>query len=89
MSVKLYHDATTKELVLEDGQEKRYPAYSEIMRTYVGTDKLIVKAICAYKNNGVILAETVYTDIEDSGGTPYASMAALKTALDPYFDATA
>lgn len=80
--MKIYVDTVTKELVLLNGIEYRYPAYSEIQRQKQG-DFLIVKTV-----GGVdILNKTLFSDLQDEAGTAYASFAALKTALDSYFDA--
>jgi len=35
-----------------------------------------------------ILDKTLYSDLQDEAGTAYASFAALKLALDSYFDST-
>ena len=83
MAIKIYQDATTKELVIEDGIEYRYPAYSEIQRQQYG-DSLILKTV----GNVLLLNKTIYSDLQNEAGTAYASFAALKTALDGYFDAT-
>ena len=81
--MKIYEDTVTKELVLLNGIEYRYPAYSEIQRQKQG-DFLIIKTV-----GGVdILNKTLFSDLQDEAGTPYASFAALKTALDGYFDST-
>ncbi len=92
--MKLYVD-TTGELVLDnstnplsqldDGWEYRYPAFSEIQRINVDSNYLRLEGV---STDRVILSTTIYSDIEDSGGTPYVSFAALKTALDSYFDDT-
>ena len=83
MAIKIYQDAATKELVIEDGIEYRYPAYSEIQRQQYG-DSLILKTV----GNVLLLNKTIYSDLQNEAGTAYASFAALKTALDGYFDAT-
>tara|TARA_R110000803_G_scaffold169535_3_gene232568 strand:- start:1927 stop:2175 length:249 start_codon:yes stop_codon:yes gene_type:complete len=81
--MKIYQDTVTKELVLLNGIEYRYPAYSEIQRQKQG-DFIIIKTV-----GGVdILNKTLFSDLQDEAGTPYASFAALKTALDGYFDST-
>jgi len=86
MAIKIYEDGTTKELVISRGSwEDRYPAFSELKRTKVGASSLEIKAIAT---NNAILDATLYSDLQDSGGTPYASYAALKTEMDKYFDAT-
>jgi len=81
--MKIYVDTITKELVILNGIEYRYPAYCEIQRQKQG-DFLIVKTT----NNVSVLDKTLFSDLQDESGTPYASFAALKTALDSYFDAT-
>ena len=81
--MKNYVDTITKELVILNGIEYRYPAYCEIQRQKQG-DFLIVKTT----NNVSVLDKTLFSDLQDESGTPYASFAALKTALDSYFDAT-
>ena len=81
--MKIYQDTITKELVLLNGIEYRYPAYSEIQRQKQG-DFIIIKTV-----GGVdILNKTLFSDLQDEAGTPYASFSALKTALDSYFDST-
>ena len=74
--MKIYVDSVTKELVVLNGIEYRYPAYCEIQRQKQG-DFIIIKT-----TQGVsILDKTLYSDLQDEAGTPYASFAALKTAL--------
>lgn len=81
--MKIYEDSVTKELVIVNGIEYRYPAYCEIQRQKQG-DFLIIKTV-----QGVdILNKTIFSDLQDEAGTPYASFSALKTALDGYFDST-
>ena len=82
MAIKLYEDGTTKELVMDNGIEYRFPAFSEIQRQKYD-ESLILKTV----SDILILEATLFSDLTDSGGTPYASYAALKTALDGYFDA--
>tara|TARA_R110000764_G_scaffold21331_4_gene53906 strand:+ start:2255 stop:2503 length:249 start_codon:yes stop_codon:yes gene_type:complete len=81
--MKIYVDTITKELVILNGIEYRYPAYCEIQRQKQG-DFLIVKTT----NNVSVLDKTLFSDLQDEAGTPYASFSALKTALDSYFDST-
>ena len=83
MAFKIYQDAVTKELVIDNGIEFRYPAFSEIQRQQYG-DFLILKTVTGVP----LLDKTLYSDLTDLSGTAYASFAALKTALDGYFDAT-
>tara|TARA_R110002153_G_scaffold46734_3_gene131925 strand:- start:588 stop:836 length:249 start_codon:yes stop_codon:yes gene_type:complete len=81
--MKIYQDTVTKELVLLNGIEYRYPAYSEIQRQKQG-DFIIIKTV-----GGVdILNKTLFSDLQDEAGVAYVSFAALKTALDGYFDST-
>ena len=80
--IKIFQDTLTKELVIENGIEYRYPAFSEIQRQKQG-DILIVKTIQG--NN--LLIQAPYTSLHNEAGTVYASFAALKTALDGYFNA--
>ena len=81
--MKIYEDSVTKELVILNGTEYRYPAYCEIQRQRQGPF-LIIKTI-----QGVdILNKTLFSDLQDEAGVAYASFAALKTALDGYFDST-
>jgi hypothetical protein len=82
--MKLYQDATTKELVFLNGEEVRYPAFSEIQRISKADTYLTLKTVSGI----MLITETIYSDFEDLAGTPYVSFAALKTALDGYFDST-
>jgi len=79
--MKIYVDTVTKELVLNNGIEYRYPAYCEIQRQKQG-DFIIIKTT----NNVSVLDKTIYSDLQNEAGTAYASFAALKLALDPYFN---
>ena len=79
--IKIYEDSVTKELVIENGIEYRYPAFSEIQRQKQG-DYLLVKTV----QTGELLIQAPYTSLHNQAGTVYASFAALKTALDGYFD---
>ena len=79
--MKIYVDTVTKELVLNNGIEYRYPAYCEIQRQKQG-DFIIIKTT----NNVSVLDKTIYSDLQNEAGTEYASFAALKLALDPYFN---
>jgi hypothetical protein len=79
--MKIYVDAVTKELVLENGIEYRYPAYSEVQRQKWG-DYIVIRTV----SNVPILDKTIYSDLQNEAGTAYASFAALKLALDPYFN---
>jgi hypothetical protein len=79
--MKIYVDTVTKELVLLNGIEYRYPAFSEIQRQKQG-DFITIKTV----SNVPILDKTIYSDLQNEAGTAYASFAALKTALDSYFN---
>ena len=79
--MKIYVDTVTKELVLENGIEYRYPAYSEVQRQKWG-DYIVIRTV----SNVPILDKTIYSDLQNEAGTAYASFAALKLALDPYFN---
>jgi len=81
MAFKIYQDTVTKELVINNGIEYRYPAFSEIQRQKYG-DFLILKTVSGVS----LLDKTIYSDLQNEAGTAYASFAALKTALDGYFD---
>tara|TARA_R110000823_G_scaffold167851_1_gene299849 strand:+ start:2706 stop:2954 length:249 start_codon:yes stop_codon:yes gene_type:complete len=81
--MKIYVDTVTKELVLENGIEYRYPAYSEIQRQKWG-DYIVIRTV----SNVPILDKTIYSDLQNEAGTAYVSFAALKLALDSYFDST-
>jgi len=80
--IKIFQDTVTKELVIENGIEYRYPAFCEIQRQKQG-DYLIVKTL----QGNELLLQAPYTSLFNEGGTVYASFAALKTALDGYFNA--
>ena len=79
--MKIYVDTVTKELVLNNGIEYRYPAYCEIQRQKQG-DFIIIKTT----NNVAVLDKTIFSDLQNEAGAAYANFAALKTALDPYFN---
>ena len=79
--MKIYVDTVTKELVLLNEIEYRYPAYCEIQRQKQG-DFIIIKTT----NNVAVLDKTIFSDLQNEAGAAYASFAALKTALDPYFN---
>lgn len=82
-TIKIYVDTVTKELVILNGTEYRYPAYSEIQRQKLG-DFLTVKTV----EGRDLLDRTLFSELLDEAGVAYASFADLKTALDSYFDAT-
>ena len=82
MAIKIYIDTTGELVISSSSREDRYPAFSELRRTKISTDSLEISTV-----SGIMLMDaTVYSDLQDSGGTPYASYAALKLALDDYFD---
>jgi len=86
MAIKIYEDTTTKELVIDRGStEDRYGVFSEIKRVNQNDTNLSLYSI---STNMAILIPTIYSDLQDEAGAAYASFAALKTALDGYFDAT-
>jgi len=86
MAIKIYEDSTTKELVIDRGStEDRYGVFSEIRRVNHNDTNLSLSAIAT---NLTLLEPTIYSDLQNEAGTPYASFAALKTALDGFFDAT-
>ena len=80
--IKIFQDTVTKELVIENGIEYRYPAYCEIQRQKQG-DYLLVKTL----QTGELLIQAPYTSLYNEAGTVYPSFASLKSALDGYFDA--
>ena len=85
MATKIYEDATTKELVIIRGTlESRYAAFSDLSRTNDDNSKLSV----THSNTGMsVLDPTIFSDLQNEGGTNYASFAALKSALDGFFNA--
>tara|TARA_R110000764_G_scaffold206839_1_gene292374 strand:- start:339 stop:590 length:252 start_codon:yes stop_codon:yes gene_type:complete len=80
--IKIFQDSVTKELVIENGIEYRYPAFCEIQRQKQG-DYLLVKTV---QGNNLLL-QAPYTSLSNEGGTVYSSFASLKSALDGYFNA--
>ena len=82
-TIKIYVDTVTQELVILNGTEYRYPAYSEIQRQKLG-DFLTVKTVGGVE----LLHRTEFSQLLDESGVAYASFADLKAALDSYFDAT-
>ena len=82
MATKIYVD-TTGELVIEGTNRRKIPAFTELERLEVDDESLII--IYGSTGRGV-LAQTIYSNLQDSGGTPYASFAALTLALDSFFD---
>lgn len=80
--IKIFQDTVTKELVIENGIEYRYPAFCEIQRQRQG-DYLLVKTV---QGNSLLL-QAPYTSLHNESGTVYGSFIALKAALDGYFNA--
>ena len=84
MSVKIYVESTTKELVKESGNIlSGYPPFAELFReknTTTGT--ITIKTIHGER---YIVKDALYSDVQDVTGTPYVSLSALWTALDEYF----
>ena len=80
--IKIYQDTVTRELVIENGIEYRYPAFCEIQRQKQG-NYLLVKTVQGQN----LLLQAPYTSLFNEGGTVYGSFAALKSALDGYFNA--
>ena len=80
--IKIFQDSVTKELVIENGIEYRYPAFCEIQRQKQG-NYLLVKTVQGQN----LLLQAPYTSLSDEGGTTYTSFSALKIALDGYFNA--
>tara|TARA_R110000782_G_scaffold86864_1_gene168286 strand:+ start:188 stop:451 length:264 start_codon:yes stop_codon:yes gene_type:complete len=86
MATKIYEDATTKELVvIRGGLESRYGAFSDLSRINDNDTNL---SITHSESGRTILDPTIFSQLQNSSGTAYASFAALKTALDGFFDST-
>ena len=86
MATKIYEDATTKELVvIRGGLESRYGAFSDLSRINDNDTNL---SITHSESGRSILDPTIFSQLQNSSGTAYASFAALKTALDGFFDST-
>ena len=85
MATKIYEDATTKELVIVRGTlESRYAAFSDLSRTNDGNSKLSV----THSNTGrSVLDPIIFSNLQNEAGAAYASFAALKSALDGFFNA--
>ena len=85
MATKIYEDATTKELVIVRGTlESRYAAFSDFSRTNDDNSKLSV----THSNTGrSVLDPIVFSNLQNEAGAAYASFAALKSALDGFFNA--
>jgi|TARA_R110000744_G_scaffold234755_2_gene352469 hypothetical protein len=86
MATKIYEDATTKELVvIRGGLESRYGAFSDLSRINDNDTNL---SITHSESGRSILDPTIFSQLQNSSGVAYASFAALKTALDGFFDST-
>tara|TARA_R110002167_G_scaffold51576_2_gene149191 strand:+ start:204 stop:467 length:264 start_codon:yes stop_codon:yes gene_type:complete len=85
MATKIYEDSTTKELVIVRGTlESRYAAFSDLSRINDNNSKLSV----THSNTGKsVLDPTIFSDLQNESGVAYVSFAALKTALDGFFNA--
>ena len=86
MATKIYEDATTKELVIVRGTlESRFAAFSDLSRV---NDNNLNLSITHSDNGMTVLDPTLFSDLQNEGGSAYASFAALKTALDGFFDSS-
>jgi len=84
MATKIYEDATTKELVITRGTlESRFAAFSDLSRV---NDNSLKISITHSDSGRTILDPTLFSNLQNASGTAYASFAALKTALDGFFD---
>ena len=85
MATKIYEDATTKELVIVRGTlESRYAAFSDLSRINDNSSLISI----THSNTGrSVLDPTVFSDLQNESGSAYASFAALKSALDGFFNA--
>ena len=84
MAIKIYVDATTKELVTIEGTKtKARPAFSELERSMDSdTDKMTIRSI---HDQEYIIQNLLYSDAQDVAGTPYASLQAMWDGLTDYF----
>ena len=84
MATKIYEDLTSKELVVVRGNlESRFAAFSDLSRV---NDNNLYLSITHSESGKTILDPTLFSDLQNQSGTPYPSFAALKTALDGFFD---
>ena len=84
MATKIYEDTVTKELVIIRGTlESRFASFSDLSRV---NDNNLHLSITHSESGKTILDPTLFSDLQNQSGTPYASFAALKTALDGFFD---
>tara|TARA_Y100000385_G_C12607816_1_gene431634 strand:- start:225 stop:488 length:264 start_codon:yes stop_codon:yes gene_type:complete len=86
MATKIYEDATTKELVIVRGTlESRFAAFSDLSRV---NDNSLELSITHSESGRTVLDPTLFSDLQNEGGSAYASFSALKTALDGFFDSS-
>ena len=84
MATKIYEDTVTKELVIIRGTlESRFASFSDLSRV---NDNSLDLSITHSVSGKTILDPTLFSDLQNQSGTPYSSFAALKTALDGFFD---
>ena len=85
MATKIYEDLTSKELVVVRGNlESRFAAFSDLSRV---NDNNLHLSITHSDSGKTILDPTLFSDLQNEGGTNYSSFAALKTAIDGFFNA--
>jgi hypothetical protein len=86
MATKIYEDAVTKELVIIRGTlESRFASFSDLSRI---NDNSLELSITHSVSGKTILDPTLFSDLQDEGGSAYGTFAALKSALDGFFDST-
>ena len=86
MATKIYEDAVTKELVIIRGTlESRFASFSDLSRV---NDNSLSLTITHSQSGKTILDPTLFSDLQDEGGSAYGTFAALKLALDGFFDST-
>ena len=87
MSVKVYIDSVTKELVTIEGTKtKARPTYSEVERWMdSSTNKMTIRSI---HDKEYIIQNLIFSEAQTSAGVAYASLQAMWDALTPYFNST-
>jgi|TARA_B110000908_G_C9797037_1_gene246929 hypothetical protein len=87
MSVKVYIDSVTKELVTIEGTKtKARPPYSEVERWMdSSTNKMTIRSI---HDKEYIIQNLIFSEAQTSAGVAYASLQAMWDALTPYFNST-
>jgi hypothetical protein len=86
MATKIYEDTVTKELVIIRGTlESRFASFSDLSRV---NDNSLSLTITHSQSGKTILDPTLFSDLQDEGGSAYGTFAALKLALDGFFDST-